>query len=215
MQKCFIVFLAVSLFAIAAVAQDVPRTELFVGYTYVRINEGPSNVPSVSANGGGGQFAVNFGKWFGFVTDIGAVHNGNVGGYNFDTTMTNFMFGPRISIRKHSRVTPYFQTLFGGVHSSNSYPVTLPPGTPVVTPFATTPSQNLLNATSLRVSASQTAFAFATGGGLDIKINKSVSFRAVELDYYLTRLQSYRTGSDNNQNNIRVSTGLNFTFGAQ
>ena len=53
------------------------------------------------------------------------------------------------------------------------------------------------------------------GGGLDISINKHVSFRPIGLDYYLTRLQNLRTQNDNNQNNLRYTTGFNFTFGAQ
>jgi hypothetical protein len=53
------------------------------------------------------------------------------------------------------------------------------------------------------------------GGGLDIKINKHLSFRPIGLDYYMTRLQNLRTQDDNNQNNLRYTTGFNFTFGAQ
>ena len=98
---------AVSLFALAAAAQDVPKVEVFTGFTYTRVNSA-SNVPAFSANGGGGQFVVNAGRHFGFVTDIGAVHNGNIGGYHLDTTLTNFMFGPRFAVHGH-RVSPYFQ----------------------------------------------------------------------------------------------------------
>lgn len=65
-----------------------------------------------------------------------------------------------------------------------------------------------------RVS-SQTAFAMTTGGGLDVKINNHVSFRIFQLEYFLTRFQNLRTLNDNNQNHLRYSTGVNFTFGAQ
>jgi hypothetical protein len=53
------------------------------------------------------------------------------------------------------------------------------------------------------------------GGGLDIKINKVVSFRPIGLDYYMMRLQNLRSASDNNQHCLRYTTGFNFTFGAQ
>ena len=66
-----------------------------------------------------------------------------------------------------------------------------------------------------RLVTSQTAFAMTAGGGMDIKINKHVSFRPIGLDYYLTRFQNLRTQGDNNQNNLRYTTGFNFTFGAQ
>ena len=53
MKKSFVVFAAVLLFALTAVAQDVPKVETFLGYTYVRANSA-TDVPSFSANGGGG-----------------------------------------------------------------------------------------------------------------------------------------------------------------
>jgi hypothetical protein len=178
-----------------------------------------SDVPAFSANGGGGQFVLNFGKWFGAVADVGAVHNGDIGGYHLDTTLTNFMFGPRIPIRVSHRITPYLQALFGGVYGSTSAPVTVPPGTvvlpPVVNPASSTAATNAANAIALRAATSQTAFAMAYGGGLDIKINKIVSFRPIGLDYYMMRLQNLRTANDNNQHCLRYTTGFNFTFGAQ
>jgi outer membrane immunogenic protein len=218
MKRSVAVLGAVSLFALVAAAQDVPKAEVFTGFTYTRVNSA-SNVPAFSANGGGGQLVVNFGKWFGAVADIGAVHNGNIGGYHLDTTLTNFMFGPRIPIRVSNRITPYFQALFGGVYGSTSYPVTVPPGTvvlpPVVTPVSSTAATNLANATSLRLASAETAFAMAYGGGLDIKISKAVSFRPIGLDYYMMRLQNLRTANDNNQHCLRYTTGFNFTFGAR
>jgi len=51
------------------------------------------------------------------------------------------------------------------------------------------------------------------GGGLDIKMSKHVSFRPVQIEYFLTRLHDYRSATDNTQNNIRYSAGFNFTFG--
>ena len=53
------------------------------------------------------------------------------------------------------------------------------------------------------------------GGGLDIKINKHMSFRPIGADYYLVRLPSLLTGDTTNRNNFRYSTGINFLFGAQ
>jgi opacity protein-like surface antigen len=66
---------------------------------------------------------------------------------------------------------------------------------------------------NLRATRSQTAFAMTAGGGLDIKLSKHVSFRPVQLEYFLTRLHDYRSAVDNNQNNLRYSAGFNFTFG--
>jgi hypothetical protein len=199
-------------------AQDTPKAEVFLGYTYLRVNSA-SNVPAFSANGGGGQIVVNFGKWFGAVADIGSVHNGNIGGYHTDTTLTNFLFGPRIPIRVSHRVIPYVQTLFGGVYGSSSVGITVPPGTvvlpPSVQPVSSTAATNAANAVGLRAATQQTAFAMAVGGGLDIKINHIVSFRPIGVDYFMTRLQNLRSANDNNQHDIRYTTGFNFTFGGE
>jgi opacity protein-like surface antigen len=218
MTKSIAIVAAALLLVVAAAAQDVPRAEVFLGYTYQRTNSA-TDVPAFSANGGGGQFVLNLGKWIGAVADLGATHNGNIGGYHLDTTMTHFLFGPRVPIRVHSRVTPYFQMLWGGVYASTSVNVrvpddiasTLPPM--AIPPMALPPRPG--DAVSLRASAQQTAFAMTLGGGLDIKINKIVSFRPIGLDWYMTRLQNLRSMNDNNQHHIRYTTGFNFTLGAQ
>jgi hypothetical protein len=196
---------------LTAAAQDVPKAEVFLGFTYTRVNSS-TDVPAFSANGGSGQFAINFGRWVSAVADVGAVHNGNVGGFHLDTTLTNFLFGPRISIRKSHRVTPYFQTLFGGVYASTSAQVTT---NGVVVPPIVNPNPLPGGAVTLRASAQQTAFAMTAGGGLDIRINHVVSFRPIGVDYYLMRLQNLRSANDNNQNCIRYTAGFNFTFGAR
>jgi hypothetical protein len=200
--------------AAVASAQDHPRAEVFTGFTYARANSA-SNVPAFSANGGGGQVFANFNKWVGFGMDLGAFHNGNIGGAHLDSTFTTFLFGPRISLR-YSRIRPYFNVLFGGVHASTS---TALAAVPTAGPYSgditglppVTPGQPV----TLRASASQTAFAMTTGGGLDIKISRHVSFRPIGLDYLMTRLQNLRSAEDNNQHNIRYTTGLNFTFGGE
>jgi opacity protein-like surface antigen len=193
---------SVLLFNFAAVAEEnTPRMETFLGYTFTRANSA-TNIPAFSANGGSGQFVYNLGSTFGVVADMGAVHNGNIQGISLDSTVANFLLGPRVSARKWSRVTPYFQTLFGGVYATTST------AAPVLGLVDGIPA-----GFNLRATRQQTAFAMTAGGGLDIKINKHVSFRPVQLEYFLTRLHDYRLGTDNNQNNLRFSSGFNFTFG--
>jgi hypothetical protein len=178
-----------------------------------------SNIPAFSANGGGGQFVVNFGKWVGAVADFGAVHNGNIGGYHLDTTMTNYLFGPRIPIRKWSRVIPYGQVLFGGARASSSVLIQVPEGAVppplVVQPVSGTLAPREGRAVTARAVTAQTAFAWTLGGGLDIKLNKYVSLRPIGLDWLMTRFQNLRTLDDKNQDHLRYTTGLNITWGAQ
>lgn len=210
MKTTFTVVGGVLLTTLAAAADEMPKMETFLGYTYVRANSADS-LPSFSANGGGGQFAYNFNKWLGAVADIGAVHNGNIGGAAIDNTTLNFLFGPRVSLR-HPRLRPYFQVLWGGAYamaSSQVQAVVAGPEMPAT--IGIVPGQPI----TARLVTSQTAFAMAAGGGLDFRLNKHVSFRPFAVDYYLTRFQNLRAQNDNSQNNFRYTTGFNFTFGAQ
>lgn len=199
------------LFSVGAIAETAPKMETFLGYQFTRFNSA-TNIPAFSQNGAGGQFVYNINNWFGAVADIGATHNGNIHNVNIDNTMANFLFGPRVAIRKWSRVTPYFQVLWGGVYYAGSTPVQVPadqlPAIP--TPFGDTRTAPFV---TLRASTSQTVFAMTAGGGLDIKLTKHITLRPIGLDYFMTRLQNLRTAGDNNQNNLRVTAGVNFTFG--
>jgi outer membrane protein OmpA-like peptidoglycan-associated protein len=192
-----------------AAAQDEPKVGAYLGYDYVRFNSA-TNVPAFSANGGSGQFIYKFNHWLGAVADLGAVNNQNLAGIHADTTIANFLFGPRITFsRHHSRFQPFGEVLFGGVYATTSVAVS---GLEVVNPLV--PVVNPLQVTA-RVGASQTAFAMVAGGGLDIRVSRHVTFRPIEVDYYLTRLQNLRTDGDNNQNNIRYSGGVTFWFGGE
>ena len=214
MKKSFTVIGGILLSALVAAADEMPKMEAFLGYTYTRANSA-TDVPAFSANGAGGQVAYSFNKWLSAVLDVGAVHNGNIGSNIIDNTTTNFLLGPRVSFR-HKRFTPYFNVLFGGAYLAASTQVD-------AIALAPTPhgilgiSEPIIPGEPItaRLVTSQTAFAMVAGGGIDIKINKHVSFRPIGLDYYLTRFQNLRTQGDNNQNNLRYTTGFNFNFGAQ
>lgn len=204
-MKRSITIFALGLAAVLAASAQETRMETFLGYTFVRMNSA-TNAPSFDANGGSGQFVYNFKPWLGAVADLGAVHNGYIGNAIVDTTISNFLFGPRYAMRKHKNFKPYVQMLLGGTHVSAS---SLVQG--VTPPSNGIPGQPI----TARLSTSQTVFAFALGGGVDLKINKHVSFRPIGLDWYMTRLQNLRTLGDNNQNNLRYTTGFDFTFGGR
>jgi len=53
---------------------------------------------------------------------------------------------------------------------------------------------------------SETGFAAAIGGGLDIRVHRNVDIRAIKVEYNPVRIQG-ETG-----NNIRLGVGLNFRF---
>jgi hypothetical protein len=213
MRKSFVAVGSVLLSVSIAGAADVPRMETFLGYNYVRFNPNSNFIPSFNANGGGGQFVYNANKWIGGVFDLGAVHNGSLIGSTADTTVVNFVAGPRVAFRNRSRFTPYAQVLFGGAYSTTSARVSLRPGGGVfLPPGIVVPPDTPITA---RLNASHTGFAMMAGGGLDIKLSKHIVFRPIGADYYLTRIPSLLTGDTTNRNNFRYSAGFNFLFGAQ
>ena len=202
MKSCITVIGAAVLLVSTAAAQDWPRYETSLQYTFTRFNP-ERNFSSFNANGGSGQFAYNFNRWFSGVIDLGAVHNGRV----LDSTMVNYLAGPRLSFHRGSRITPYIQTLFGGVYATSS---TDAPFGAIVQDAAVIPP-----GTTIRATRQETAFAMTAGGGLDIKMSKHVSFRPIQVEYFLTRLANLHGFNDNRQDNVRYSAGLNFTFGGE
>jgi hypothetical protein len=222
MTKSITIIAAGLLSAFVAGATDIPKYEAFLGFTYVRANQFNQNtglgqaIGGFDMTGGSAQFIYNFNKYFSGVADVGAVTKQNVGVINADDTTTFYLFGPRVSYRNKSRFTPYVEVLFGGATRDLSRHLNVVTGDnipvfPVVTPQNLFPGADT-NITA-QVSASQTGFAMAVGGGLDWKLNKHFSFRPVSVDYVLTRFPSPLTGTDQNQNSIRASAGVLFTFG--
>jgi hypothetical protein len=195
---------------LVAGATQWPRSEVFLGYNFVRFNPNSGYIPSFNANGGGGQFSYNVNRWLSGVFDMGAVNKGTLGGLRVDSTVVNFVAGPRLYYRHHSRFTPFGHVLFGGAYSTASLPIALPAS--IIPPGVIVDNRHPI---FTRINAANTGFAMLAGGGLDIKIGKHVNFRPVGADYYLTRLPSLLTGGTTNRNNFRYSAGFNFLFGAQ
>ena len=222
MKKSITVIGGLVLSALVASATEFPKFETYFGYTYVRANQFNQNtglgqtIGGFDMNGGSGQFIYNFNRRFAAVADIGAVTKPNVGIVNVSNTTAFYLFGPRFSYRNHSRFTPYAQIVFGAATRNLSRQLDVLTGSnipvfPVVTPQNLFPGAD----TEIRaqVTATQTAFAMAVGGGLDWKISKRFTFRPVSVDYVLTRFPSLLTGNDKNQNSIRAGAGIIFTFG--
>jgi opacity protein-like surface antigen len=192
------------LFTVGASAQELPRFETYLGYSFTRVNSG-INVPAFSANGGVGEIAVNFNRWLTGVGSFNAVHNGNIHNLHVDQTLFGYMFGPRVNVR-FGRVTPFFEALFGSTNDSRSFRV---PGTTVQI-GNTQLAQRFVN--------SANAFSMEIGGGLDINMSNHLAFRPIKLDYYMTRFQPIfieglgNANRNRNQSNLLYSTGFNFRF---
>jgi hypothetical protein len=60
-----------------------------------------------------------------------------------------------------------------------------------------------------QVEASGAAFAGNFGGGLDLRVTHRFSVRLVEANYLLT---TFDNGTNNHQNNLRISAGAVIRF---
>jgi hypothetical protein len=222
MNKQIVSTAVILLFAICSVAQDVPKAEVYGGYTFVRFNaNGPVN--AFTANGGVGSFQFNFNKWIGIVGELGGVHNGALSISSSrtltpDQTAFTYLFGPRVFFNKAGVVSPFLEFLAGGFHNSRSFNVPdslIPPGATAPPGVTVTPGPGYT-----KFASTQNAAALAAGGGIDIRLSRLISFRPVQLDYLPTHFSPFNIpgvpGTINNakwQQNLRYSAGLSFRFG--
>src|SRR5215470_18182931 len=146
---CLLAF--ASLFSVTLSAQDVPKFDLFAGYSYVRANPGTSGVDGFNLHGGSASVAYNANSWLSSVADFGGYHSGNILGTGVDGTLSTYLFGPRISYRPNSRFTPFGQVLFGVAHIGGS--------------------------NGLAFSTSNNSFEMALGGGIDAHVSHRLYVR--------------------------------------
>jgi outer membrane protein OmpA-like peptidoglycan-associated protein/opacity protein-like surface antigen len=180
---------------------NYPHLEGFVGYSFVDFHvQGPG---TYHFNGGSASLAYNLNNWFGLVGDFGGYHTGDCvdGPYcyppttlksQYHTILSTYMFGPRFSYRR-GRVTPFAQALFGAAHGTDFYG------------FSGSSSSSLtIN------SVSSNAFAWAAGAGVDVRLNKWISWRAIQTEYLMTRFSNFN--DTHHENALRVSSGLVLTW---
>jgi opacity protein-like surface antigen len=169
-----------------AQAQEERKTiDVFAGYSYVRANPATSGVDGFNLNGGSASVAYHFNNWLSGVADFGGYTNSNVLGTTGDSTLSTYLFGPRVSYRHYSRITPFGEVLFGVAHTGSSF---------------------------LNLNNSQNAFAMTVGGGVDYRLTSHWSLRPAKVDYLLTRFDEFGSTGRQTQNNLRVSTGVVFRF---
>ena len=199
----------VLLFAIPAFAQDDQgKFEVSANFSFARWNPAKNVANSVNLYGGGGSLTYFLTQYIGVKAEFLGYGSQNQtifcavcgdGGANIVASgnLFTYMFGPVVK-KRSGTFQPYGNILLGGAHSNV---------------YANVAAQGGLGA-----SPSSNAFAMAVGGGLDIKLSRSISLRAAEADYLLTRFNAYN-GSVNppfftthNQNSFRMLTGIVFTF---
>ncbi len=206
------VFGAILLLGAALWAQEFPRAEVGLNYSYARYSPSAPYSQGHSLNGGGGSATFNINQYLGIKMDLQGFGSTLVG-FNIPANSTfpdgasgnvqgnlfTYLFGPQVKIRAQ-KAQPFFHVLFGGAHSN------------VYANAFQTICQPIAGGCSFTATPGADAFAMAVGGGVDIPINKRISIRPGEVDYLLTRFTNPFT-STNNQNNFRYSVGVVFNLG--
>jgi len=192
-------------------AQEFPRAEIGLNYSYMRYAPSVSYSKGHSLNGGGGSFVYNWNEYLGIRADLQG-YTSNTTGFNIPSTPTfpnglqgnvqgnlfTFLFGPQLKVRAH-RLEPFGNLLFGGAHTnlySNAF---------------TKLCQPIVGGCQISKAPTAQAFAMSFGGGVDIPITKTISFRPAEISYLLTRFSNPFTKT-NNQNNFRYMVGINISL---
>jgi len=213
MKKCIRVVGVAALFVLTAAADEWPREEIFLGYNFAKFNPNSDVLPSFNANGGSGQFQYNFLKYLGVALDVGAVNKGVLNQTAVDSTVMNFVAGPRVTFHNGSRFVPFVEALFGGAYATMSTRLTALPAVQTALPPGLALPPDL--PVTVRLKASHTGFAMLAGGGLDLKLSRHVALRLFEADYYLMRTPDLFTGNITNRNNFRYAGGINFMLGGE
>ncbi len=143
MKKFILLGLGLFLFAVSSPAQSVDAS---IGYSYFRL--GGSG--GLNQNGVSGSVAYNPNRWLGLVADIGGYH-ASPSGVSVNTY--TYLFGPRISLRNPSHLTPFVQGLVGGSRISVG-----------------------------SGGGSSNQFAYSFGGGVDFSLLPHLAFRP-QVDY--------------------------------
>jgi len=166
-----------------------PRADLALDYSYLHSNAPPGGCGCFNLNGGSAAFAWPLGPGkFALAGDVTIAHAGTVSTSGDNLTLSTFTAGVRyLPPIKSRKFQPFGQVLLGLAHSSGTLVQGANPG----------------------AANAGAAFAGNFGGGLDLRLNPRFSIRLVEADYLLT---TFDNGSNNHQNNLRISAGLVIRF---
>jgi opacity protein-like surface antigen len=185
MRNVVIVIGIILCFCSSSRAQDAPRVEIFAGYSYLNLDTEGAG-NRLNMNGWEASAAFNFNHWLGAEGDFSGHYKGNCGGVSELTCKDfSFMGGPRVTYRSN-RITGFVHGLFGADNGSLNFQ---------------------------GASVSDTPFALAAGGGVDYAATNRISIRVAQVDYFMT--EHFKAFGVPHQNNVRVSSGVVFTFGGE
>lgn len=219
MKVRWIVGLACLVSTLAFAQSEVPKAEVYAGYSFLRIFPG-GNVNAYNTNGGIGALQFNLNPMFSIVAQFGGNHAGHVSfrGPNIalDQTVFQYLFGPRVAFGKRGKLAPYAHFLVGGAHNSRSFnvPNSLLPGFTNPQGLTIEPGP-----TTTKIRSTQNAFAMSIGGGVDINLSHRFAVRPAQVEYIYSRFSPFnvpglppRFNANRTQNNFQYSAGAVFKF---
>jgi hypothetical protein len=189
MGKISLVVLTIAMLAVTAAAQG-QGSEISAGYTFLSSDAG-SAADRVNMNGWNTGGTIFMNDWLGLEGNFGnAWHSENVSipGASVEAKVKNYtyLFGPRFSFGKGTRMNPYFHGLLGFDRLSADTSTTI-------------------GGVTTEINASDTGFATALGGGVVFGMSKHMGI-VTSGDYLMAR-------HGITQNNFRITAGVVFRFG--
>ncbi|MEK6333352.1 MAG: outer membrane beta-barrel protein [Acidobacteriota bacterium] len=179
-------------FALAQTPDEQPKNEFFAGYSYhsADINTLTVDPHRTAQNGINLAYTRNITRHIGLTGDASAHFHRNTSSTGTGTFSTQrdqyfLLAGVQFKAGGNSRVQPFAHALFGASLFRGFTSDIRPSG-------------------NVYTIDDATSFAMALGGGVDVRLNRRIDFRLVQVDYTPTFFGSGR------QNNIRVSVGIVF-----
>lgn len=197
-----------SLCALAQSNDDYKKSEFFVGYSYGRADAHFSPIPNVyrertGLNGFNVSGVYNVSRYVGIKGDFSGTYNSqristpavaltgtpaSILTFDSKNSLYNVLGGVQIKDNaSEKRFKPFAHALVGAAFRKNSTEPLVCVAT-IVCPGST----------------SETGLAGAFGGGLDVKVNNKIDFRAFQLDY-----NPIKSGGGTDHN-MRLSIGIVF-----
>jgi len=176
------IFVCFSLLGTSLLGQVASKGEVFGGYQYTNLSDGIAT-KRLSSNGWNAGFAYYFSPWVGVKADFGGAYatDNTSSSQPFSVRNYTYTFGPVFSAGRDKRFNPFGEALFGGYHE-----------------------------TLAGYSNSYSAFAMLAGGGVDVKIARQFSVRAVQVDWLYTRPPSAAVFLK--ANSVRIGAGIVYRF---
>jgi hypothetical protein len=227
MNKFLYVCVATLCFGSAGFTQETPHYEFFVGGSSLLVHAGGSELTqmlgissiqyephnlNLQLYGWEGTLVENVNRWLGGEFDAGGFYGSPNASFlypasellspspNFARTVPvitryqTYLFGPRFTWRRGGR-TVFFAHLPVGFAYANT---SLSESAVVASNFSVLP---------IGAIKANAALALSPGAGIDVRVNHTLMVRPIQLDYLITHVFGER------QDNVRLSAGVNFTFG--